>query len=650
MSGDASRGAARKPAALDRSWFELVVLGGVCAAVLLLSIALGGHDTGGIGGLVLGTAASVLLFVICGDALAVALFPAVQGVWLPLAGAALGAASSGLVLTVLGFAHVPLHVSLWVTLAAGLAASMVVRRRIRPRGWTAGWRRPVAWGAASLIVFGVAISPALLTNTDTIYGENPDSHQVVGIAVLFQHVPPQGRDDALPIDTVPPAWRFRYPIFYALAGASNLSHLDPIRVFPTMAALLMVLAALGFAVLAVSCLAAPPSAGPVIAVVVGLAQVPLYLVWHPYWNQLWGLALMPYALLFGWRAVAARDRAAAGLFALMLIALVLAYPLAAPYPLVLIAAVAWAHGLRPRLPGIAGRRRWISAVLALVVLLPALAGAALKLEQGIAQLFSAHSKLWSGDIFHLTPIGNFVGTGGGVVPAALVLVLAGVGLRAMPLREAIALGAVLLVLLAIDLRFRIGSGGGYMDFKHLSYVGTIVLVLAAATVARWVASGSRITVAAGAVIAITWVGAALVQDRRQRRANGPQVTRELFEIRAWAARLPRGSSVRVDLPASGEQLWAVYMLSAHPVDAVQPVVHTTYAYAPFGLRADYALAWRYASNGDPRYGPPLAPVLYARDPAVFENDRYILRRIVWPAKPAKLASVPDTSSTALVEP
>ena len=650
MSGVASRGAARMPAALHRDGFELAVLGGGCAAVLLLSIALGGHDHEGFGGLVLGTAASVLLFVICGDALAVALLPALPGVWLPLATTALGAASSGLVLTVLGFAHVPLHVSLWVTLAAGLAASTVIRRRIRPHGGTVGWRGRVAWGVASLVVFCVAISPALANHIDTIYGQNPDSHQVVGIAVLFQHVPPQGRDNALPIDAVPPAWRFRYPIFYALAGASNLAHLDPIRVFLPMAALLMVLAALGFAALAVSYLGAPAAAGPAIAVVVGLAQVPLYLVWHPYWNQLWGLALMPYALLFGWRAVAARDRAAAALFALMLIALVLAYPLALPYPLVIIAAVAGAHRLRPRLPRMTGPRRWISAVLALVILLPAFAGAALKLVQGMAQLFSAHPTSWTGDILHLTPIGNFVGTGGGVVPAAVVLVLAGLGLRALPPRVGIALGGTLVVLLAIDLRFRIGSGGAYMDFKHLSYVGTIVLVLAAGTVARWLASGSGAGVATGAVVAIAWLGAALLHDQRQRDANGPQVTRTLFDIRAWASRLPRGASVRIDLPISGEQLWAVYMLGNHPVDALQPVVHTTYASAPFGLRADYALAWHYAQNVDPRYGPPLAPVIYARDPAVFANDRYILRRIVWPTKPAKLGSFPDTSSTALVEP
>ncbi len=54
--------------------------------------------------------------------------------------------------------------------------------------------------------------------------------------------------------------------------------------------------------------------------------------WHPYWNQLWGLALFPYALLFGWHALAARSGRAATLFVLFLVALELAYPLALPYP------------------------------------------------------------------------------------------------------------------------------------------------------------------------------------------------------------------------------------------------------------------------------------------------------------------------------
>src|SRR5205085_10867107 len=125
-----------------------------------------------------------------------------------------------------------------------------------------------AWMAVLVALFCLAMIPAWKANSATIYGENPDAHQVVGIAVLFQHVPPTATDVALPIDTVPPAWRFRYPIFYPLAAVSNLAHLDPIRVFPSMAGLLVVLAALGFGALAVTCLRAPPQAGPLVAAAV----------------------------------------------------------------------------------------------------------------------------------------------------------------------------------------------------------------------------------------------------------------------------------------------------------------------------------------------------------------------------------------------
>src|SRR5205807_7690140 len=138
-------------------------------------------------------------------------------------------------------------------------------------------RRPLlVWFATLLILLCVALIPAWRTGADTIYGENPDAEQVAGIAVLFQHVPPTATDNALPIDAVPPAWRFRYPIFYPLAGASNLAHFDPIRVFPAMAGLLVVMCALGFGAFAVRCLRAPPVAAPAVAAVLTLSWVTVH--------------------------------------------------------------------------------------------------------------------------------------------------------------------------------------------------------------------------------------------------------------------------------------------------------------------------------------------------------------------------------------
>ena len=198
-----------------------------------------------------GVAAGLVLFLICGDAVAVALVPREWGAPGRLLALPIGAALSGLVLTVFGFATVSLQVSLWLVLAAGLMASAFVRRRRHRTRRAAGdpvpasapvqapvWNR-AAWLAVPVVLVIVALAPAWRHGLTTIYGENPDSHQVAGIAVLFQHVPPTGTDVALPIDTVPPAWRFRYPIFYPLAAAADIGHLDPITAFPALAGLLL---------------------------------------------------------------------------------------------------------------------------------------------------------------------------------------------------------------------------------------------------------------------------------------------------------------------------------------------------------------------------------------------------------------------------
>ncbi len=632
---------------------ELWALALPAAAALVLAGTVGARHAGAAGDLLRGGGVSLVLFAATGDALAVVLVPARWRGLAPLFALPFGAAASGLILTVLGFAHVPLSVSVWVTLAGGGLAAWRVRRRSAPRADSAaaGWRL-VPWLAAALVAVCLALIPAFRTGTATVPGENPDAHQVVGIAVLFQHVVPQGVDDALPIDTVPPSWRFRYSIFYPLAAASDLAHLDPIRVFPAMAALLVALAVLGFAVLAVKGLRAPPAAGPAITAALALAWVPLHLAWHPYWNQLWGLALMPWTVLFGGRWAIAGDWRAAAAFGLLAVALALAYPLALPYPLVLVGVVALEAGRRPRLPRRprARRRAWATGVLVWLVLAPALAGAGVKLAQGLSQLLSAHSALWSGDISRPLPVGDFAGTGGGLVPAVLVLLLAAWGLRALPRRMGVALGLTGIVLLALDLRFRLAPAGGYMDFKHLSYVGMLSLTAALAAVARAIASGRRPLVAGGVVLALAFAAAVIVHDHGEAGITGQQVTPELLAIRGWAARLPRGASVRIDIPASGEQLWAVYMLGDHPVDAVDPVLDSTYAHAPGGLRADYSLAWRYVPNPDPRVRRPLAATGFAIDPPVAENDRYVLRRIVWPVPPSRYAAIPDTSSTQLVEP
>ncbi len=638
---------------------DVVVLAAVAAVAIALALLSHAHHLQGLGGIARGSVASLLLFVVCGDALAFLLVPASWGALLPLFSIPLGAVASGLVLTAFGVAHVPLAVSLWLVLAAALAASVLVRRRSSRRpaddrrlsrlfpGVRIEGRQLAIWSATLFILLCVALIPVWRNGAATIPGENPDAQQVAGIAVLFQHDPPTATDYSTAINTVPPAWNFRYPIFYPLSAASSLSNFDPVKVFPSMAALLMIACAFGFAVFAVKCLGAPEVAGPGIAAAIGISWLTLHLGWHPYWNQLWGMALFPYALLFGWHAIAERDGPAAILFVLLLVALELAYPLALPYPVLICVALLIAYRRRPRIPRFARRHAWAMGIVAVLVLGPAAAAAAVKLWDALSQIFSTHSSLWGGDVTSLIPVGWFVGTGGGVLPALAVLAVAALGVQGLRRRIGVALGVVLALLLLLDIRFRTASTGAYMDFKHLSFVGLLVLVLAATATARLVFSRSRVAVLAGLLIAAGWTVAALHRSGTEGKTTGVQVTSELFQVRTWADRLPKGASVRVDVPASGAQLWAVNMLGNHPVDAPDPVLSTTYAHAPYGTRAQYSLSLRYALNPNPRIKVPVPPILHAQNPPLFENDQYVLRRVVWPAGQA---GVPTTASRKLVEP
>lgn len=645
----------------------LLTTGVVIAAGLIVAWT-DSPQLGPVGPALRGVVMAVILFGVCGDGAAVALGPGTSTsaprtplAWLgPLLALPLGAALSGLALTALGLATVPLSISLWIVLALGVGASAVARARRRGGAGRPRLRAPdpgrLAWAIVPVVLVIVALAPAWRHGLVTIYGQNPDAHQVAGIAVLFQHVPPTGTDVALPIDTVPPAWRFRYPIFYPLAAAAQLGQMDPITVFPAIAGLLLACLGLGFGAFAVLCLRAPPWSGPLIAVAVALTVSTLHSLWHPYWNQLWGMAMFPWALVFGWRAVLEGGRAIV-LLALLLLELGLAYPLALPYPILIVGALAAAHQRWRLAPRLLRSRSWAVGVLTLVVLAPAVAGAALKLAQGVRQLFSSGSALWGGDIIHPLALGAFVGTPGGIVAALLVLVVAGAGLfgvrlpgRAtmpgLPRRSALALGGSIALLCLLDLRFRLDAHGAYMDFKHLSFLGLLVLTVAGAGLARFTERRSVTAIAAAAALALGWAIAALPQAHREMLASQTQVDPELFAVRRWADALPRGASVRVDVPGSGLQLWAVYMLGSHPVDAPAPLLYTTYAHAVYGLRADYALSLRYVAGAGGAVHDAPRP-LFAVGPPLHRNDQFALWRIRWPARLRRFA---DPSSQALVEP
>ena len=591
-----------------------------------------------------GAVAGAVLFLVTGWAAAARLTPGpLKPVW-PVFAIAAGAVLGPLGLTALGFMAIPLKVSLWLVFAAGIAAWL---RWGRGRAPKVDWLRLVPWALAALLAFLIATIPDWRLNETTIFGDNPDSHQVVGTAVLFQHAPPWASRPGLPINEVPSAWRFRYPILYALAGTSNLAHFDPIFVFPAMSGLLVLLAALGFGALAVLCLRLPLAAGPWVAMATPLNALTLHITWHPYYNQLWGLALLPWTLALGWWAVRERSRSAGIAFLAFLVTLALAYSVAVLYPVVLVGAMAWALKLpRPRIPRPRGTSQWALAALIGAALLVPIVGAILKMIEGLKPLITGRGDLWGGDVFTFQRLSTFVGTNAGVIGMLAVLAVAAVAIaKLVSRREAIALGGVLVVCALVDVRLRLSDRGQYMDLKHLGYVGATVLAFAMAGLAALVITKRREYAVAAVALFALWFVPAIGRIRNVVGHTHEQVTADMLELRDWSKKIPADASIRIDIPPSGVQLWVQYMLAGHPLGAVNPVRNTTYAHAPFSLSGDYAIAPRFVPNQNPKVLVPWPKPLYRTGGPILQSYSFLL----WPISVPQYGPFRDNSSRSMVQ-
>lgn len=621
----------------------LLSVAGLLALGLLVALLAGADHAGPIPYVGRGAVAGTILFGITGLAAAARLTPApLQPVW-PILALPAGAVLGSLALTVFGFAAVPLQISLWVVLALGIVAWL---RWGRGRAPKVDWWAAAPWIVAGVLAFLIATVPTYRLNETTIFGTNPDAHQVVGSAELFQEAPAWATREGMPINVVPSAWRFRYPILYALAGTSNLAKFDPIFVFPAMAGLLVMLAALGFGALSVLCLRLPLGAGPWIAMATPLNALVLHQAWHPYYNQLWGLALLPWAIMFGWWAVRERSRSAGQAFLALVVMSALAYSVVIFYPLVVVAAMAWAHRLsRPRMPRPRGAWQWTGVVVVAIMLLVPLLGALAKIGQGLRQLVDPNANLWGGDIFVFTPLGEFVGTGAGVAGmlAVLAVAVASVIVRSGR-REAFALAVALGVFVLFAVRLRLSDRGQYMDYKHLGYVGAVVLTLAAAGLAAAFLSRRRALVAGALVLAAAWTAVALGRVRDEARSTPEQVTADMLLLRDWVRDIPEDASIRIDIPASGNQLWVQYMLAGRRLGALYPVTDTTYAHAPFSLAGDFVIYPAYVPGPvvDERERWPRPP--YSGE-IVHESFSFVLRRLDTPYE-----SIYDQSSKLMVQP
>lgn len=564
--------------------------------------------------------AALALFLPLGDLLCRLALPRGLRQLHPLLVLPVGAAGSSLALTILGYARIPLPVSLTVVVAGALAADGVVRMRRGPAG---PFGRDVApWLVVAALATSIALLPLLHFGVATVPGFNPDAHLVTGTAVLLQDAPPGALRPDLPVDELPAVWRSKVPILYALAGTSELADVDPIEAFAPLVALLAGAVALGLGLLAHVVLGTSSRGGMAISALSGLSVVACQLAWHPYFNQLWGAFALPYALVLGWVALRDRDRGAIALTALVCLLAALAYPLILPYLVVLLVAFAAGLGARPVLPWSLRTRALVGGAFILALAVP-LYG---MLEKGLSAgriLVDPSRPLWAGDITEFVDAGLFVGLPGGSIAFGVVVLAALAALMwSIDRVQAVSFAVLFGLSVLVAFRLRLSDSGPYFDFKHGSFVGMLVLVVAAAGLVRTFEETRRTWLrVVAAALAVTWAALAVGELRTGIRDTPPQVTAAMLDLRGWTARLPATASVRLDVPASGTQLWAAYMLSPRRLTALDPVSGTTYPHVPWGVRATYSLTWRRPGT----LSPPVPQD--ARGDVVRHNRDFSLWRI-----------------------
>lgn len=608
-------------------------------------------------------AATALLFGASGYAPARLLLPPSLQPHLALLVLPVGAVTSSLALTLLGVFGVPLPVSLGVLLVAGVGLAFLLHRRGVTRPSTPGPHEPdssdragslalrVIWPAA--IAIGVALlmaSPQLRSDSlATVLGQNGDAHMATGAAKLLQHAPPGAVRPELPIDHMPQPWRSKYPIYYALAGVSTLSGLDPVQAFSTLIAIVGALVAVGLFLVAFHVAGAPAAAALLAMGLVAVDRIVFHLALSPFYNQLWGLFSLPFVVLFGWRFLWAPSRAALALLAGFVALSVLAYPLLLPFPALFLAVTAFLVWRRRRADG--ERVGWFAALRlprsrrSLLLWVPL---GLIGLPIAMLFLFAAYEKMhaaalallpggdlrpWSGDAVGFSSLSFFLGLPDGHIWLVVaVLALSVLGLAAAPRDARLGLGAMMATLLLAAGWLALRGEGALFHFRALSFLAPVALAMAGVGAAAVVAR-ARGRVRGALVLGVVALVAVLaVQARSLIVTTAPHAAAEVWELRSWGERLPDGASIRVDVGPTGVQQWAGYMLFEHPQSASDPL-RDFFPHPPVGRKADYLLVNRGLARPGDALGPPQ-----------FSNDRFLLYRMD-PAVPGV-----DVSSRRLVDP
>ena len=582
-------------------------------------------------------AVGIAFFTLCGYPVACALVRDDLKAHRALLVLPLGATASSLVLAALGLLHVPLKVSLAVVIA--IAATATARALRRP-GRRAAPANAGATGAAraswivrialpivlAVVVALISLLPSFRSGYASVPGQNGDAILVVGTAVLLEQAPPTATRINTPIPSIPLEWRSKYPIYYALAAISTLSGQDPIVAFPTVSALMLALAAIGFFLFARYLLRAPPWLALLAIFVVPLDRIVMYVTIHPYYNELWGQFTLPYVLLFGWRYLNAPSRRGAILFVLFTVLCLLAYPLILPFPAVFLIAsalvvwrrrraagqrVRWISGLELPRPG-PRSWLWVPIIVVAVPVVAVLGRGFVEKTWSALEVIAPGSSLagWSGSALPFLPFPEFVGMPGSAVldfvGLAVVCLLAAVGISRLRSEVRWPVGAMVLVTALIGVYFRERTDGQLFFFKDLAFVGPYVLMLALVPLA-WLATSRALRRAA---VGLVGIAAALIiipaGAGREVNVTFPQANKYVMQIRTWNRELPRGSSVLVDIYPSGWQIWASYMLTDHPLSTPTPL-YGIFPHPAIGAKAKYIISMRI--KRPPRWAVVGGPIL-----------------------------------------
>nr|MDQ4042048.1 hypothetical protein [Actinomycetota bacterium] len=556
-------------------------------------------------------AALVFLYFVAGFAPARLLAPAELRPWATLLALPVGAAVSAIALAALGIAHVPFTVALVLVLVAGALAGIAVVWRAdfsgparASLGARVGWPLFVA-----VVVAVVALSPVWRTGFGTVVGQNGDVVLAVGSAELVKEAPPGAVRAELPVDRIPLVWRSKYPIFYPLAAASELSGLDTVAAFPFVTAAMLALAALGFFFLARVGMRAPPAAALAAMAAVGLSRLPVHVADHPFYNQLWALFALPFVLVAGIAFLRRPDRRSLGLLALFGAIGAFAYPLMLPFPALFLAVGVWRE--RHRLPWGRPSPRAALGALAGLALLAVLVRGIVEKSASAAVALSPWGDLsaWSGSALLYVPFHRAFGlpAPGGTALVVLALLAAGAAaayaLSRAPRDVGVPLAVTVAAGLAFGIYFRHRTQAELFYFKTMGFVGplgTMLVVLGLLDLARRRARGVAI---GGAVALAAFAIALAVNTRRELLGTHVYASRDVLALRDWSRGLPPGSTVRTDLPPGGHQLWSWYMLSDRRVCASSPLIGF-FPYPPQSRRADYAITYAGRRPAD-AVGPPV---------------------------------------------